>query len=636
MTATLSATLTATLSATLTATMTMTLTATMKLEARLLQAQRATLHEGTLDGEPVRIWLVDPAGAGPAALAATRRDIQVLGQLEADHPLRVLAVHEPPEGPLQVAVPRPARDRGLKAQLALRGTLPLSQVLTLARGLCAGLAALHQQGLVHGGLTPALVRFPEAGGSAEGPGEPTLLGAGWSALRVAWVRRAGASASAEVGVDRRAEPGPDSDLNAEPDLDTLRYLAPEMLQGPGGADARPERQVDLHSVGCLVYEALTGKPVFPQTDSAAVREAILRPERPDLRAELGPAEEPLARVLARCLHAEPERRYGSATALWRELAPALGGQATPLPSLHAVAAAGPTAGDPSLRAPTPTPAAPAPGPSVPRPRPPNRVLWTAGLTLAAAAIALVLLYANSRQRGGSGSGSTGDDASAAPAPAAMGTGTEAETAARSGAGASPRKSAHLHQRVRARTDTASSSHSRALGSDRRGQEHPGASAGAGPGLGPAAGAAPRTDPAHAVPPPIRIDPRTARLRGALARVGLSEREVVISSLLSRLFHRAAKALRDQDYRAFDQAMRPLELATRPARCPKIRRLKHNYIIGGIRELGPRLGKWERFRLERMLADAAELRGDCQTKNAVLRPLVLEIRDRLAYKHARGL
>ncbi len=539
---------------------------TIACEKRLLKLQGATLHEGTCDGDPARVWLLQPHGAGPAALEATRRDLAVLQSLDATDALWVRALAEQQDGSLLVAVPRPEADRGLKALLALQERLPLPQVLLLARGLCAGLAALHQQGLVHGGLTPALVRFPSSApkgkpspqdepphGTARDAerGMPYLMGAGWSALRVAWV------------------------LHDTPEPDVLRYLAPEMLRGQV---ARPDRQADLHSVGCLIYEALTGHPVFGASEPEALREAILRPDRPDLRRDLGPAEEPLARVLARCLHAEPSRRYASATALWRELAPALGGKATPLPTRHDPG--GRPAHLPIPRAAVP-PAPPGTGRREPRWPGRFRIQWTVGLIAIAAVVVLGLYMASLRR--------TGADRSAEPET------SEPEPPLSDGADR-PRTAAPRARQARE----------------------------------------PDPNSPHAVPPPVRVDPRTSRLRAALERVGLTEAEVVISSLLKHLFDRAAKALRAQDYRAFDEAMRPLELATRLDQCAKIRRLKRNYIIGGIRDLGPLLSKWERFRLERMLADAAELKGDCRSRNALLRPLVLEIRDRMAYKHARGL
>ncbi|MDY0001557.1 MAG: hypothetical protein RBU30_09705 [Polyangia bacterium] len=520
----------------------------------ILKAQQARLVSAPIDARPGARWELGATGVGPASLQATRRDLSLLSSLPVGHHLRVDSLRERPDGGLEVHVPWVPEHLGLDQIIAEAGPQPLPRVLALARGLSASLASLHQQGLVHGGLHPRLVRVPPLCEGGERAPDPYLVGAGWAPLRVAWNQK------------------------GESDPDILRYLAPEMLRGQA---SKLDRQADIFGLGCLVFEALTGRPVFPGTDPELVRQAILRPERPDLRKDLGPAEEPLAKVLRRCLSAEPSDRFTSATALWRELAPALGGQATPLPALHdpgGRSAQAKLADTPESTSPNPIAAADGTEAAhPPRVRPmksqkgPNPGFLTALLFISAAAIALVVL--------------------------AFGR----------------------------------------LGSPERQPEDPLAKelfSPAGPSSGPRLGAdatvleARRvSDPRHSVPPTVRVDPRTTRLREALGRVGFTEEEVIVSELLRRHVERAVKALGAKDARQFDEAMRTVELATRPRECPPLLRLKRNYIIGGIRNLGARLGHWDRFRIERMLADAGAIPGACPTRSALLRPLVLEIRDR---------
>ena len=78
---------------------------------------------------------------------------------------------------------------------------------------------------------------------------------------------------------------------------THLYTAPEQLFGD------PDPRADLYSLGCVLYEALTGQPPFPFEDVAAVLEAhvdlappALTELRPDLPAELAAA---IARALAK-------------------------------------------------------------------------------------------------------------------------------------------------------------------------------------------------------------------------------------------------------------------------------------------------------------------------------------------------
>ena len=88
---------------------------------------------------------------------------------------------------------------------------------------------------------------------------------------------------------------------------TLEYVAPEQITG----DALDER-ADVYSLGCVLYECLTGQSPFPRATDVALLWAHVHEEptppseaRPDLPKELDT-------VLARALAKEPGRRYRSA------------------------------------------------------------------------------------------------------------------------------------------------------------------------------------------------------------------------------------------------------------------------------------------------------------------------------------
>ena len=90
---------------------------------------------------------------------------------------------------------------------------------------------------------------------------------------------------------------------------THLYTAPEQLFGD------PDPRADLYSLGCVLYEALTGQPPFPFEDVAAVLEAhvdLAPPALTELRPDL-PAE--LAAAIARALAKAPGDRFDSCTAL---------------------------------------------------------------------------------------------------------------------------------------------------------------------------------------------------------------------------------------------------------------------------------------------------------------------------------
>lgn len=98
----------------------------------------------------------------------------------------------------------------------------------------------------------------------------------------------------------------------------LSYLAPELVLGKP-----PSAQSDLFSLGVVLWEALSGQRLFDApTDAevvklvAAARVPLLSLRRPGLPMRL-------TTIVHRALEREPERRYGSAQDMLRELSEVL-------------------------------------------------------------------------------------------------------------------------------------------------------------------------------------------------------------------------------------------------------------------------------------------------------------------------
>ncbi len=182
----------------------------------------------------------------------------------------------------------------LASLLCRIGRLPEDRAVRMARELCAGLGAVHDQGLLHRDLKPANVMI-------DGRGRVKLADFGLAAV-----------AEHVAGADIRSG--------------TPAYMSPEQRDG---------REVtvrsDVYALGLVLYEVFTGQQARPEehlTPSQKIK-------------ELDPA---IDRVIERCLESDPALRPSSAPAVAASLpggdplAAALAAGETPSPEL--VAAAG--------------------------------------------------------------------------------------------------------------------------------------------------------------------------------------------------------------------------------------------------------------------------------------------------------
>jgi serine/threonine-protein kinase len=186
------------------------------------------------------------------------------------------------------------------------GRLPGDKAVQVARQICAGLGAAHEQGILHRDLKPANIMI-------DGRGRAKIMDFGLAGL-----------AEEIEGAEIRAG--------------TPAYMAPEQLAGE-----EVTVQSDLYALGLLLYEIFTGKPAF-KTGSPAQLMALQQsgpPATPSSHVEgLDPAVE---RIILKCLEKDPADRprsaLGVAAALpgGDPLAAALAAGETPSPELLAEA-----------------------------------------------------------------------------------------------------------------------------------------------------------------------------------------------------------------------------------------------------------------------------------------------------------
>jgi len=238
-----------------------------------------------------------------ASLGADRflREIRLAARLQHPHILPVLdsgeVVSESGSGPtiLWYAMPL-VPGESLRDRLRRQGAQPLAEALRWTAELADALACAHGQGIVHRDIKPENVLLSTAG---RDPGQPphALL--------------------ADFGVARALEAG-GSDRITETGLalGTPAYMSPEQSLGDAALDGRS----DLYSLGCVLYELLTGEPPYTGATAQAIVAKRLSDPIPSarrLRESVPPA---LDLVLERLLAKSPADRYGSAAELSAALA----------------------------------------------------------------------------------------------------------------------------------------------------------------------------------------------------------------------------------------------------------------------------------------------------------------------------
>lgn len=186
----------------------------------------------------------------------------------------------------------------LRARLSREGALAIEDALHIARGVAAALDYAHGRGIVHRDIKPENVMLCA--------GEPIVADFGV----------AKAISSAEK--TRHTSPGFA--------VGTPVYMSPEQACGEPDLDGRS----DIYSLGCVLYEMLTGTVPFDGETAMAITAAKLSDAPPPVAARR-PVAAALEAVVARALAPQPAQRFATA----RELARALAGGAYPLATFEA-------------------------------------------------------------------------------------------------------------------------------------------------------------------------------------------------------------------------------------------------------------------------------------------------------------
>ncbi|MFI0941104.1 protein kinase [Streptomyces sp. NPDC021020] len=173
----------------------------------------------------------------------------------------------------------------LAADVAQYGAMPADKALKIVGDVLAALAVSHEMGLVHRDIKPGNVM----------------------------ITRRGVVKVMDFGIARAMQSGVTSMTQTGMVVGTPQYLSPEQALGRG-----VDERSDLYSVGCMLFELLTGRLPFDADSPLAMAYQHVQETPPapsGFNRALGPAVDAL---VARALRKNPAERFPTADAMHDE------------------------------------------------------------------------------------------------------------------------------------------------------------------------------------------------------------------------------------------------------------------------------------------------------------------------------
>jgi eukaryotic-like serine/threonine-protein kinase len=238
----------------------------------------------------------------PSFQVRFRREAQAAASL--NHPA-IVAVYDTGEdrttlGATPYIVMEYVEGETLRDVIRREGHLSVERAMSLAADICGALDFSHRNGIVHRDVKPGNVMITPQG-----------------TVKVM-----------DFGIARAVSDSAATMTSTAAVIGTAQYLSPEQARGES-VDARS----DVYSMGCLLYELVTGAPPFSGDSPVAVAYQHVR-EDARLPSSINPEVPPeLDAILMKSMSKNPANRYQSAAEMRNDLLRALAGQrveATPV------------------------------------------------------------------------------------------------------------------------------------------------------------------------------------------------------------------------------------------------------------------------------------------------------------------
>jgi HAMP domain-containing protein len=233
-------------------------------------------------GEPVAIKALRPDldGIDPTLLERFKQELRLARRITHRNVVRTYDLGEV-DGTYYITM---ELVRGTTVATLIReaGRLDVPATLTIGKQVCRALEVAHEEGIIHRDVKPQNLLVDHSG---------FLKVMDFGIARLA---------------EHRADPG-QALTAAGVVVGTPQYMAPEQLFGEP-VDGR----ADLYATGAVLFECLTGRPVFEAPSLVALLARHLEDTAPDPRQLNAEIPESLARVILRALARRPEDRWATA------------------------------------------------------------------------------------------------------------------------------------------------------------------------------------------------------------------------------------------------------------------------------------------------------------------------------------
>ena len=187
------------------------------------------------------------------------------------------------DGVLYIAM-RYVEGDDLRALIAHEGRLPPERAIEIVSQVASALDAAHARGLVHRDVKPSNILLDQQGNAY----------------------------LSDFGLIKRSEV--DTGLTKTGQfMGSIEYCAPEQIRGD-----EVDGRADVYSLGCVVFEAISGRPPFTRDTEVATLYAHLEQEPPRLSSVAPASNAELDAVVAKALAKDPIRRFATAGAFARD------------------------------------------------------------------------------------------------------------------------------------------------------------------------------------------------------------------------------------------------------------------------------------------------------------------------------